>query len=293
MSKRWSILYRGSLSSCNYGCDYCPFAKTKNTREELAQDKAELDRFTQWAINRKEKIGILFTPWGEGLIRKHYQQAMTELSWAKNISKVAIQTNLSCPTQWMEKVNKETFALWATYHPTQISLEKFAKKCIELEAMNIRYSVGFVGFKEDLDMMEKLRSLLPNSVYLWVNANKKDPNYYAEEDFLRIERTDPYFRTNTVYHKSAGEACMAGHSVFSVDGEGNMTRCHFIKQRIGNIYDADFEDSLYQRPCSNNTCGCHIGYVHMDKLKQYNLYGEGVLERIPDQWNYENIKADA
>ena len=24
---RYNILYRGPLSSCNYGCEYCPFAK--------------------------------------------------------------------------------------------------------------------------------------------------------------------------------------------------------------------------------------------------------------------------
>jgi DNA-binding CsgD family transcriptional regulator len=28
------ILYRGPLASCNYGCEYCPFAKRKDTREE-------------------------------------------------------------------------------------------------------------------------------------------------------------------------------------------------------------------------------------------------------------------
>jgi hypothetical protein len=33
--------------------------------------------------------------------------------------------------------------------------------------------------------------------------------------------------------------------------------------------------------CGNATCGCHIGYVHMDELKLYEVFGEGVLERIP------------
>ena len=28
-----SILYRGPLSSCNYGCEYCPFAKHRETRD--------------------------------------------------------------------------------------------------------------------------------------------------------------------------------------------------------------------------------------------------------------------
>lgn len=27
--------------------------------------------------------------------------------------------------------------------------------------------------------------------------------------------------------------------------------------------------------------GCHIGYVHLDRLKLYDTFGDGVLERIP------------
>ena len=34
----------GYSHCCNYGCDYCPFAKTSNTPEELRQDERELDR---------------------------------------------------------------------------------------------------------------------------------------------------------------------------------------------------------------------------------------------------------
>ena len=124
---RWLILYRGPLSSCNYGCDYCPFAKTKNTRAELADDAQKLRQFVDWVKGRKEEIGILFTPWGEGIIRKYYQEAMIELSHLPNVCKVTIQTNLSCPTAWMKKLNKKTFALWTTFHPTQISLDKFAQ----------------------------------------------------------------------------------------------------------------------------------------------------------------------
>ena len=42
-----TILYRGPLSSCNYSCNYCPFAKTKNTKAELAADTEKLNRFVK------------------------------------------------------------------------------------------------------------------------------------------------------------------------------------------------------------------------------------------------------
>lgn len=280
----WNILYRGSLSSCNYACTYCPFAKTKNTRQELAQDAQELQRFVRWVANRKESIGILFTPWGEALIRKHYQEAIIQLSHLPNVHKVAIQTNISCSTSWLKRANKKTLALWTTFHPSQISLEKFVKKCQELDALGIRYSVGFVGFKEDFKILETLRKQLSPSVYLWVNAYKRVANYYTESDIQFIENIDPLFRYNTKYHPSLGKACKAGHSTFSVDGDGNMQRCHFIKKVIGNIYKPDFEMVLKPKPCSNKTCGCHIGYVHLEELNLYKTYGEGLLERIPQDF---------
>src|SRR5215469_7546700 len=95
MKTSWSILYRGPLSSCNYDCGYCPFAKTRNTREELLHDEQQLKRFTAWAAARTEEIGILFTPWGEALIHRCYQKALCKLSRLPNVRRAAIQTNLS------------------------------------------------------------------------------------------------------------------------------------------------------------------------------------------------------
>lgn len=280
---RWLILYRGPLSSCNYGCDYCPFAKTKNTRAELAEDARKLRQFVDWVKSRKETIGILFTPWGEGIIRKYYQEAMIELSHLPNVCKVSIQTNLSCSTAWMNRVNKATFALWTTFHPTQISLQKFAQKCQELDQLNIQYSVGFVAFKEAILELKALRQAIAPTVYVWANAYKRVSNYYTPQEIAAIEQVDPLFGYNTQYHPSLGKSCQAGYTTFSVDGEGDMRRCHFIKEVIGNIYQKDFEKVLQPAPCTNVSCGCHIGYVHLDALDLYPTYGNGILERIPKE----------
>ena len=110
----WHITYRGSLSSCNYDCGYCPFAKTSNTRSELQEDYKSLDQFVNWVHQRQEQIRILFTPWGESLVRKPYQQAIIRLSHAPNINRVAIQTNLSCNLEWVKKANNAKIALWVT-----------------------------------------------------------------------------------------------------------------------------------------------------------------------------------
>lgn len=277
----WSILYRGSLSSCNYSCVYCPFAKTKNTRAELAQDAAELERFVEWVEGRSEQMRILLTPWGEGLIRGYYQRAMARLSHLPQVTRIAIQTNLSCRTAWMDAVDRESFALWTTFHPSQIGLDQFVARCYELEDLGIRYSVGVVALKEDLPYLEALRERLPAHRYVWANAYKRIPDYYTAEELQRIERVDPLFSYNNQYHPSLGKACRAGHTAFTIDGQGDLRRCHFIKPVLGNIYQQEITELLAPSPCTNESCGCYIGYVHLEELELYETYQAGVMERIP------------
>lgn len=276
-----SILYRGVLSSCNYDCPYCPFAKRKDTRATMATDKQQVERFVQFVQQQKEvEFKLFFTPWGEGLIRKHYQQALVNLSHMPNVQRVAIQTNVSCSLGWLQKANREKIALWTTYHPGQVSREAFLDKCRQLDALGVMYSVGIVGFKETIAEIEIMRTLLPEERYLWVNALKKQADYYNDAERDRLIAVDPYVPYNMVHHESKDKACRTGHTVISVDGDGNIYRCHFIKEKLGNIYEDAINTILKPRLCSNATCGCHIGYVHMDDLKLYDVYKGRELERI-------------
>lgn len=283
-SKRWHLLYRGPLSSCNYGCTYCPFAKTTNTAAELRDDEKKLNRFVDWVASQEDRqIGILFTPWGEAAIHRYYQRAITRLSHLSNVYRVAIQTNLSGKLDWLRDSDLETSALWTTFHPTQTTLDDFLKRCSKLDEIGARYSVGVVGFTEQLNLFQELKERLKPEVYLWANAYKDQANYYQENDIMAFESLDPNFRINTIRHPSRGLPCNAGHSSFSINGDGDVQRCHFIKERIGNIYENDFRSHIASSPapCSNETCGCHIGYIHMPSLKQDRLYGDGLMERIP------------
>lgn len=278
----WHILYRGPLSSCNYACTYCPFAKTNNTRAELADDAEKLSRFCEWVeAQTHRRIGILITPWGEAIIRRHYQEAMVRLSHLPNVYRIAVQTNLSCKTAWMAAADKNAFALWTTFHPTQTTRKRFLAKCRELDALGLRYSVGTVGLREHFEEIESVRREVDPRVYVWVNAYKRDPDYYRPGEVERLRAVDPHFDVNRVYHPSFGKACRAGHTAFTVDGDGDVRRCHFIHSPIGNIYRDGFEQRLQPTLCSKATCGCHIGYVHRPEMKLYELFGDGVLERIP------------
>jgi MoaA/NifB/PqqE/SkfB family radical SAM enzyme len=277
-----SILYRGPLSSCNYACSYCPFAKRVETAAELAHDRTCLERFVGWIGSRsRETLGVLFTPWGEALVRRWYQDALVTLTRWPQVQKAAIQTNLSCKLDWLDRCDKTRLALWCTFHPGETTRERFLARCRDLHFRGVRFSVGVVGLKEHMGEIAALRRELPAEVYLWVNAYKRQPDYYAPEAVAELTRIDPLFPVNNQLHQSRGEPCRAGATVISVDGDGTVRRCHFIREPIGNLYEPGFEQCLAERPCTNDACGCHIGYVHLDRLRLYQRFGDGVLERVP------------
>lgn len=279
------VLYRGSLSSCNYGCDYCPFAKRQESEAELAADRAALERFVGWvAAGPADRVSVLFTPWGEALVRPWYQMALARLAGMPHVARAAIQTNLAGRLDWIAGLPTEARArlgVWATFHPTQASRRRFVEKCRRLDALGVRFSVGVVGLTENIPEAEALRTELPPHVYVWVNAYKRVGGYYAEEHIARLTAVDPLFGWNNVRHPSRGRDCRTGLTAVSVDGDGVLRRCHFVRTPLGNIYEPGWEAALRPRPCPNDTCGCHIGYVHMPELKLYEVFGAGVLERLP------------
>lgn len=276
------ILYRGPLSSCNYDCPYCPFAKRHDDASRLAADRAALHRFVDWVEHNpdgEESIGVLFTPWGEGLTRAWYREAMLRLSRLSHVERVAIQTNLACRVEWLGEAERGRLALWATYHPGQVTRAAFLAKCRRLDALGIRYSVGVVGLPEHLDEARALRSELAGEVYLWINA--AEGHRYDAAAQAAWTSIDPLFRFSVRAHESGGYECRAGESVISVDGDGIVRRCHFVPTPLGNLYDGSYRAALAPRPCENAQCDCHIGYVHLKRLPLYQIFAGGVLERIP------------
>ncbi len=278
-----TILYRGPLASCDYDCPYCPFGKRRDTPEQLRADRAALGRFAGWAAGQRgDTLSLLFTPWGEGLVRSWYRETLAALSREPHIRRVAIQTNLSFRTDWLAAADLDTLALWATYHPGETTHERFLAKCRELSALGVRYSVGVVGEPEHLAAARRLRAELAPEVYLWVNA--AEGRTYTDAQAAEWTELDPLFGYSRDPHPSAGQPCRTGRSVVSVDGDGTVRRCHFVRTELGNLYDGSYRAALGPRPCELTVCDCHIGYVHLETLPLYDVFAGGVLERIPASW---------
>lgn len=294
-----SLLYRGSLASCNYQCAYCPFAKVRDSRANLARDAAQLERFVDWIADQEwsmrtagQRFNLLFTPWGEALTRRHYRQAIVRLSHLPQVARVAIQTNLSTSPRWLAEAEANNVALWCTYHPGETPRSRFLLRLAQLAEQGALHSVGMVGLRAHLPEIGALRLALPPETYLWINAYQDangytDPTYYSAAEADWLSAIDPWFRYSRHSPTSLGAPCRAGHSALSVDGAGGLRACHFRAEPRGSLYQENWRQALVSSTCPQSRCDCYIGYVLRRDLPLGSEFGLGDLGRTPPGFHWQ------
>lgn len=284
-----SLLYRGRLSSCNYDCPYCPFAKHKDSRAALAADAADLARLVAWLEGQADRrFNLLFTPWGEALTRRHYRDAIVRLSHLPQIARVAVQTNLSNRPDWLAAAAPGKVSLWCSFHPGETPRERFLERVGSLSDLKVPYSIGMVGIRAFFNEIGYLRGSLQAETYLWINAYwDEGRRYYRRAEIDWLKQIDPWFSWNHAPPTSRGAVCLAGETVLSVDGDGELQRCHFVPRRLGNLYRDDLETLLKPRACPNPRCDCYIGYSHRPDLPFQREFGLGALGRVPPDFRWQ------
>lgn len=277
------IYYRGFLKSCNYRCSYCPFAKRPVNTKELEKDKDALSRFIAWVKDQPIPLSIMFVPYGEALIHDYYIQALAQLSRMTNVTAISCQTNLSLnPQNFIEQLEKngantDKINLWATFHNEVANEESFAEKVSYLNR-HIAICVGVVGAPQMIESMSSLKSLLPKSVYLWVNAMDGLNRRYTTKEVEAISSIDPLFRLELANPKADISRCCAGKESLFVTAEGDVYACNRSRVKLGNIYTAE---NIEEPSCKTRSCDCFLAYAHRTDLKGLDLFGSGRFIRIP------------
>lgn len=197
-----TLLYRGSLKSCNYHCSYCPFSKHPITAREIKKDKDQWFSFIQTFTEKASPLDIhsfLLVPYGEALIHPWYWQGLAHISACSWIDAAGAQTNLSFPIQKSLSYfgqcggKREKLRIWATFHPEMTTAETFAGKCAMLAEAGIALCAGAVGVPENIGLLQSLREKLPENIYLWVNKMDGLKRPYSQEEQHAILEIDPYF----------------------------------------------------------------------------------------------------
>ena len=283
-----SILYRGPLSSCNYACDYCPFAKrTRDGRRAGRATARALDRFVAWVGGRTadDRIGVLFTPWGEALVRRWYQDALAALTHLPHVAQgrdpdePLVQARLG-----RRRATSDGSPCGARSTRRRSTRERFLAKCRELDrarrAVQRRRGRAEGAPRRDRGAAPRAAAArLPLGQRLQARARTT-----TRRTMLRGLRRRSTRCSRSTTSATRAAASRAGPGA-SVDLGGRRRHGPPLPLRPG----ADRQHlrrRTSRRACAsgrapNATCGCHIGYVHLDDLGLYDVFGDGVLERIP------------
>lgn len=262
--------YRGSLDSCNYSCNYCPFSKKPVcSREELAEDEKSLVKFVDFVLQKaevqKKKCAVQIVPYGEALIHKYYWRELARLTCSPYIEAAGAQTNLSFDTGCMAgeflKNNGELnkLRLWCTFHPQMVTMDRFLQQCRHLSSYGILYCAGTVGVPSQAGVIKRLRRELPGDVYLWVNKMDGLKRRYTEEETRIFSEIDEYFETGLKHYKADTSKCT--DSLFA-EADGSVRRCNTcIPGKDGTA-------------CIRKECSCYLSYCNQQvpELVFFNPY---------------------
>lgn len=281
------VLFRTRLEWCNYTCGYCPWNATAKRvpAEAFRDDEARLRRVVRRVAELPGPVEFFVTPKAEYLVLPYWRAAVGELLALPQVRRVTVQTNLSFDLdEFLDAVDASKLALWTTYHPTEVpesELRALHTKWQLLRERRVPFSVGVVGTRENLPHARRLRRDLDPDVYLWVNAYQREPNYYTTEELAEVRSIDPYFDLNNQYFPSLGRPCHAGQLAVYLDDEGDLRRCFFVGDLIGNLFRDGWRCHDEPRPCPRPTCHCYVGHMHIVELGFRSIYGENLAVRVP------------
>jgi MoaA/NifB/PqqE/SkfB family radical SAM enzyme len=284
------VLFRTRLEWCNYTCAYCPWNATLHRvpAEAFRADEERLKRIVGRVAELPRPVELFITPKAEYLVLPYWRAAVGRLLALPQVERVTVQTNLSFDVAaFLDEVDASKLALWTTYHPSEVSageLEKLHAKWRLLQERGVPFSVGIVGTRANLDHMETLRRRLDRRVYLWVNAYQREPNYYGAEELGRIRAVDPYFDLNNQYFPSRGTPCTAGQRAVYLDDEGDLRRCFFVGEVLGNLFRDGWRTLDAPLGCPRESCHCYVGHMHIVELGFREVYGKDLAARIPVGW---------
>jgi MoaA/NifB/PqqE/SkfB family radical SAM enzyme len=281
------VLFRTRLEWCNFTCHYCPWNAnvTRVPADAFREDEARLVRIVDRISELPREVEFFITPKAEYLVLPYWRREVARLLALPHVRRVTVQTNLSFGVAgWLDEIELRKLALWTTYHPGETGLAPLLEKWSLLRQRGVPFSVGIVGTRENVPHAEGLRRLLPRDVYLWVNAYKREPDYYGEDELARIIAVDPLFALNNQHYPSLGQPCTAGQRAVYLDDEGDIRRCFFVGGVLGNLYRDGWVTHAAPLACPVKTCHCYVGHMHVVELDFRDVYGENLAARIPLNW---------
>ena len=241
--------FNGRYAHCNYSCPYCYVATSVNKGMHFNYDMETWEAAFERHFG--DKNVVFYFSYGEPMMAGNIFYEALEMIGRHPSWEVRMTSNVSLPMDRLfeSRVAKEgRLNINTSFHPTQISVEKFIEKCDEIRAHGIEPSVIYVMYPEQIDDLEKYMPLFRQKGYrVHIRAfrglykGKKYPQAYTKEQW---RKTAKYMdKGNFKYQLHAvnglGRMSMLGMTHILIDNFGKIEMCDsYVGDRhYGNIFD--------------------------------------------------------
>ena len=253
--------YNGRYAHCNYSCPYCYVATSVNKGMHIVYD---LNKWEE-AFTRHfgETDTVFYFSYGEPTMGgKAFYDALEMIARHPNWQ-VRMTTNVSIS---FDRLLNTTLAkegrlnINASFHPTQVSIEKFIEQCNAIRNAGIEPSIIYVMYPEQIDDFENkyLPAFNEHGYRVHIRAfrglykGKKYPQAYTKEQW---EKTARYmdmgnFKYQLPAVNGLGRLSMLGVSHILGDNYGKIEMCDsYVGDRhYGNVFDEEINLDLEPHP---------------------------------------------
>jgi MoaA/NifB/PqqE/SkfB family radical SAM enzyme len=266
MSRPLRIWYVSALQRCNFRCSYCVTGQARvNSKEEWAQPM-DLNRHVkvlEWIAALPYRVTIRIASIGEPFVSGPYLDSLAKLSHSGNIEFLELLTNGSFAPinfqRFVEAAAPERIRMWMTFHPGQVSRERFLRGALLAREKGVEAVVHALLFPDNVEEIRALKTdCEAEGLRLHIGYGLNFNNAFPDRGLVPILEepgVDPAaLAWNTgfsaeLYRQAenpSGALCAAGHDYVYIDPCGSVHRCRTYsliagEAPLGNIFDPSFK----------------------------------------------------
>ena len=305
--------FNGLHAFCNFKCEYC------YVPSEVNSDQGFEGNINDWHRAIKKSFGnenlVFYLAFGEPMAAaKNFYDVLDMMACEPNWSG-HMTSNLSFPLKRLVNtrlVKEGRFNINASFHPTQISIDKFLDKLLFLREHGIEAPVIYVMYPPLIKDFDEYFKIFNDNDFIvhvrrfkgWYNG-KSYPKAYSDDERQFIAKycddATIKYMLNQFNTNLKGKLSYAGMYYLLMDENGNVFSSPDSKDKfLGNIFENDVrlftEPQPYALSWNGSVNGIapilEINYRDLEDNFVISFAGQGGVYRTNDKIVYKNLFTD-
>ncbi len=251
---------------CNFRCPYCYLTDDQRNKKKTVFSHHSPDEWIDAIDVFKDRHLELYFTGGEPLLLDDFIYLLKATLDKEFVHSARIDSNLSRLDKFLTKINNPKVKFLASFHPTQVSFDKFIDKIKELKEKDMLALVNLVISKENMELLgrpphELADFLADKDIFLNIAKDFErglkygyDEKYKEYIDKLQYPVDNIYMNMQNLHR---GAFCGGGKHYISISRHGNIYSCD--GKEHGNIFSRpDLPESLIT--CDMPYCPSIVSY---------------------------------